>query len=121
MTRISRSVDAKDLKEHGRAILAHGEVTGHHHEVLDACETHDPAELSIPACDFFEEPDGRRILLAHRACLLRHQEHAPIALDPANPEQFRQGDVFGLPIGDGAWEIRRQREYSPEAIRTVAD
>lgn len=140
-SRIVKSEQAKDLREHGRVILAHGEVTGHSHQVVgghllteglvgpdgrpvityeDPSDL-DPAEREIPASDFFEEPDGRRVLLCHRACLLMHQEHAPIALNPANPQAFRQGDVFGLPIGDGAWEIRRQAEHTPEAIRSVAD
>lgn len=108
----------KDLTEDGRVILAHGEMTGHAHEVVAAEATTDPA---LPACEYFEEPDGRRVLLVLRPCVLRHQEHGPIRLDPARPVQFRQGDVLGTPIGDGAWHIQRQREYTPEAIRNVAD
>jgi hypothetical protein len=108
--------DAKDLKEQGRIILAHGEVTGHHHEVVCA----DPG-IDMPAMDYFEEPDGRRVLLVNRPCLLTHQEHGLIQLDPANPQQYRQGDVLLYPIGAGAWHVIRQREYSPEAIRQVAD
>lgn len=119
--RFVKSGKGKDLREAGRIILAHGEVTGHCHEVNDACGTLDPAEIDIPAADYFEEPDGRRVLLVNRPCLLTHQEHAPIALDPAKPEQFRQGDVFGMPIGDGAWEIRRQSEYDPSEVRQIAD
>jgi hypothetical protein len=110
-----------DLRESGRVILAHGEVTGHCHEVIDAVATLDPAEIEIPAADFFEEPDGRRILLVNRPCELRHQEHGPIALDPRHPQQYRQGDVLLNPIGDGAWEVIRQREYDPADIRQVAD
>ena len=109
-----------DLRESGRVILAHGETTGHMHEV--------PAVVidgeRVPVADYFEEPEtGRRVLLAltDRPFELRHQEHAPIALDPAHPAQFRQGDVFGMPIGAGAWEIRRQSEYSPSDIRQIAD
>lgn len=117
--RIVRSAQAKDLREDGRIILAHGEVTGHAHEVLDV-EAAD-VDLEIPAADFFEEPDGRRILLVNRPCELRHQEHGPIALDPSNPQQYRQGDVMLNPIGPGAWEVVRQREYAPDAIRNVAD
>ena len=116
-----RHAQARDLKEQGRVILAHGEVTGHAHEVVDAIATLDPAELVIPAADFFEEPDGRRVLLVNRPCDLQHQEHGRIALDPANPTQVRQGDVLLQPIGPGAWQVIRQREYSPEAIRQVAD
>jgi hypothetical protein len=121
MKRFVKSATAKDLSERGRVILAHGEVTGHHHEVVGAVAVRDPAEFDIQAADYFEEPDGRRVLLVNRPCVLRHQEHAPIALDPAKPIQARQGDVLLNPIGDGAWEVIRQREYSPEAIRNVAD
>lgn len=109
---------ARDVREQGRVILAHGEVTGHCHEVV-AVEPLGIAEL--PAAQFFEEPDGRRVLLVTRPCQLVHAEHGAIALDPLAPVQVRQGDVFLHPIGTGAWEVRRQREYSPAAIRTVAD
>ena len=121
MKRYVKPATTKDLREATRVILAHGEVTGHAHEVVDASESLDPAELDISAFEYFEEPDGRRVLLGHRAGVLRHQEHAPIALDPRNPVEFRQGDVYGFPIGDGAWEVRRQNEHEPEAIRQVAD
>lgn len=121
MKRYQKPEGAKDLREDGRAILAWGEVTNHHHQVFDACDTLDPAEVEIPAADFFEEPDGRRVLLVNRPCVLRHQEHAPIALNPAQPTQARQGDVLLNPIGDGAWEVIRQSEHTPEAIRGVAD
>lgn len=121
MERFAKHPQAKDLREAGRVILAHGEITGHAHEVVDTSAVLDPAEIEIPAADFFEEPDGRRILLVTRPCELRHQEHGPIALDPTHPQQYRQGDVLLNPIGAGAWEVIRQREYSPEAIRNVAD
>lgn len=116
-----KPAQVKDLREAGRIILAHGEVTGHAHQVLDACDLQDPAEIDIPAAEFFEEPDGRRVLLVNRPCVLKHEEHGLIALDPARPIQVRQGDVLLNPIGDGAWEVIRQREYSPEEIRNVAD
>jgi len=117
MKRFVKSVKAKDLKEHGRVILAHGEVTGHCHEVLTASEI----DADIPAMDYFEEPDGRRVLLVVRPCVLRHQEHGAIALDPAKPIQVRQGDVLLNPIGTGAWEVIRQREFDPSEIRQIAD
>lgn len=96
IVRTTEAVKGTDAREGGRIILAHGEVTGHAHEVLD------PAG-SLPAAQFFEAPDGRRFLLVEQACVLTHQEHGPIALAP------------------GAYEVVRQREYSPEAIRNVAD
>lgn len=120
MKRYRKPSRVTDLREAGRVILAHGEVTGHCHEVQAATVG---GEL-VPAADYFEEPEtGRRVLLAlvDHPFELRHQEHAPILLDPARPEQFRQGDVFGTPIGIGAWEIRRQSEFDPADIRQVAD
>lgn len=86
-----------------RVILAHGEVTGHCHEVIADTPASDPLGDVIPAAQLFDAPDGSRYLLVTRACTLTHQEHAPIALAP------------------GAYRVVRQREYSPEAIRTVAD
>lgn len=55
-----RHARAKDLKEQGRTILAHGEVTGHCHEVVDAATVPlDPAELTIPAADYFAKAVAR--------------------------------------------------------------
>ena len=87
-----------------RIILAHGEVTGHHH----ALETTDPADWwklgEVSTADqkpttlagelFASLPDGG---------VVTHQEHAEIKLPP------------------GHYRITRQREYSPEAIHNVAD
>jgi len=116
-TRYRKPEQTRDLRVHGRVILAEGEQTGHVHEVIP----HDNADTEIPAADFFEEPDSRRVLLVTRPCALHHQEHGLIVLDPARPVQVRQGDVLLNPIGAGAFEVIRQREYSLEAIRNVAD
>lgn len=87
-----------DLKkvplEGGRLVLAHGEVTGHAHVVEG------PAELFTPAdVDDLE----RRFLRVEQEVELVHDEHSTITLPP------------------GDYEVRRQREYSPEEIRQVAD
>ena len=84
--------------EDGRVILAHGEVTGHAHAVVDA-----DATTALPPALLFEAPDGQRYLLVDRPCALAHEEHGQIALAP------------------GAYKVVRQREYSPEEIRNVAD
>jgi hypothetical protein len=85
--------------DNGRVILAYGEVTGHAHEV----HADDDVRVELPASMLFEQPDGRRFLFVDRPCTLKHEEHGAIPLAP------------------GAYEVIRQREYSPEAIRTVAD
>jgi hypothetical protein len=79
-------------REHGRVILAHGEATGHAHAI-----DHEAAEL-------WALPDTRRFLrLPCEGIALLHEEHAPI------------------PLPAGLYEVRRQREYTPERIRTVTD
>lgn len=127
----------KDLRESGRVILAHGEVTGHCHEVV-AVET--GSAPSIEQAQFFEV-DGRRELIVLAACELTHQEHSTerrTVLYPdgsveearvgggvvrhAYPAHVRQGDVYLQPIGPGVWRHRQQQEWAgPEQWRAVAD
>ncbi len=100
-TRRRVSAKAKSILDKGRVILAYGEVTGHAHEVVA-----DPVIAGsddVPAMQLFEEPDGSRLLVVRRPATLRHEEHGPIALAP------------------GRYDVIRQREYAPGAIRNVAD
>lgn len=99
------SQDAKEVTDHGRIILAYGEVTGHCHEVISgvSADRTDDIEALLPASMLFEEPNGDRFLLVNRPCVLRHDEHKAIELAP------------------GAYKVTRQREYSPTEIRQVAD
>lgn len=108
----------QNAREHGRIILAHGEVTNHCHEVL----TVEGAPPGMAVAQFFDDPEtGTRTLMLLEPCVLKHDEHDPIALDPKAPQSFRQGDVYGEPIADGTWRIRRQQEFEPEGWRAVAD
>lgn len=98
-TKNTPSAQATRITDQGRVILAYGEVTGHCHEVAPVVDNADP----VPAMELFEEPDGSRILVVRRDALLQHDEHGRIPLVP------------------GHYDVIRQREYSPEAIRNVAD
>lgn len=83
-------------RENGRAVLAHGEVTGHHHSI-----SHPDVTLVTR-----QEADELRMWLTVTApgpVELEHQEHSTLLVPP------------------GLYEVRRQREYSPEEIRRVAD
>ena len=82
----------KGLKKSMDRIVAHGEVTGHAHRVA---ESEGVALLENEQGDKFVQADGDWQIV--------HDEHGPITLEK------------------GVWEARRQREYSPEAIRRVAD
>lgn len=84
--------------EQGRVILAYGEVTGHAHEIE-----------SPKLATMWEVKDALRSLgpdyaleVAEETAVI-HQEHGRI------------------PLPAGKFIVRRQREYSPEALRNVAD
>ena len=81
-------------REQGRVILAHGEVTGHAHAIKDQ------------KAALFRDPKLAAIFMnvsADGPVALEHEEHATIHIPPGN------------------YQVIRQREYSPEAIRNVAD
>lgn len=82
-----------------RVRLAYGNATGHAH-VVEAAE---PEAGLLPPAQCFDQPDGRRFLFVDRPCVLRHDEHDQVTLAP------------------GAYEVIRQREYVPGAIRQVED
>lgn len=76
-----------------RFVLAHGEVTGHHHSIADTeCEMYEDAQGNY----FIRVPQGR-------PANLTHQEHSTLVLAP------------------GDYRVTRQREYTPEELRQVRD
>ena len=81
-------------REHGRIILAHGEVTGHAHGIASE------------RAGLFRDPKLAAVFMhvsGNAPVALEHEEHSTIQIPPGN------------------YEVRRQREYSPEEIRQVAD
>lgn len=85
-------------REGGRIILAHGNATGHNHAIAE-----DTATLFRPVQPTGEAWRDDAVLVVKREVTLTHEEHAPI------------------PLGEGIYVVRRQREYRPEAIQTVID
>lgn len=73
-------------------ILAYGEVTGHAHKVED-----------LACAEVLEIGGGLYVHVGDEGVRIVHDEHAPISLPPGN------------------YEVEIQREYTPEAIRNVAD
>lgn len=83
--------NAKKVERTGAIVLAHGEVTGHAHTIAE------------PSVEIYER-DGVMYLNVHDGgATLEHQEHAAIAVEP------------------GTYLVQKQVEYTPEAIRSVAD
>ena len=86
---------AKDVTPRDRIVLAYGEVTGHAHAIAPD----EAREFSLA------DAAGvvRRFLQVVGEATVRHEEHAAI------------------PLPAGVYEIIQQREYTPEAVRNVAD
>ena len=97
-------------KAKGRCVLAHGEVTGHAHEVKETnkvdwyTQAHDQVLEGQEVGNRVPEVDTATWMeVKDLIAEVTHQEH----------------DTISLP--QGKYKIIRQREYSPEAIRNVAD
>ena len=90
---IPKGADPK-ARDAGRVVLAHGEVTGHAHAIMDTAATLFSL-LDDQREELFLEVDG--------TVTLRHEEHAPVEI-PA-----------------GKYRVTHQREYTPAEIRRVAD
>ena len=82
----------RDPRKGESAVLVEGETTGHAHR----CAV-------LDAVDVLDCGKGLYLKVGDGGLSIVHEEHAPIM----------------LPKGD--YEVRRQREYSPEAIRNVQD
>lgn len=82
-----------DRDGRGRIILAEGEATGHAHAILDR-----GAELLSVA-----DQADRWLRVGVGGATLVHDEHGAIALPP------------------GDYQVRTQRQYTPERIIRVAD
>lgn len=91
LIRVRRCPSTATQKEDG-CILARGETTGHAHRIGEG------AEIFVDVNDH-----GRRYLRVFKDTYLDHEEHTRVALS----------------IGD--YEIVRQREYTPQAVRVVSD
>jgi hypothetical protein len=86
-----------------RTILAHGEVTGHAHALPSAQATLYGMSDELRKLLGQDVLPGDRVLTVIEDTMLTHEEH----------------DAITIPTGN--YIVRRQREYSPEEIRQVAD
>ena len=84
-----------------RIILAHGEVTGHHHCL----------RLADPA-DWWKTDETKPSTTGLAG---------EIFLNIATPAEITHQEHATIPLPAGTYRVTRQREYSPERIRNVAD
>jgi NMD protein affecting ribosome stability and mRNA decay len=83
--------------EHGAFVVAHSE-TGHNHVVMER-----------PTVKMFAAMDEFRSYLV-------------VEDKPAKVEHLRNFDTHEtIALSPGIWEVRRQREYTPEGFRRAAD
>ena len=87
----------KDVKENGVAVLAHGEVTGHKHQILKG----DVNFFTIGESQNMFSP--KYLEVVSDEAIVIHDEHTEIVLNK------------------GFYEVTIQREYTPEEIRNVLD
>lgn len=87
--------------DNGDVVLAYGEVTGHKHRICRFMDTG-----ALPARLF--DVGNMRFLDVSEPTDLVHEEHATVSLQPG----IYKVSKFG---------VGTQREYSPEAIRSVVD
>lgn len=108
----------KVARDNGRVILAYGEVTGHAHAITDGgvslLTLDDSAAMADAARKLLASVGLNRMDLrdadvvgflevGEDGCALTHDEH--------DTHQYTEG----------LYVVTRQREYSPEAIQSVAD
>lgn len=83
------------VREDGKVVLAWGEVTGHHHRI----ETNN----SAPSARLWDAGAERYLQVVKDGVHLRHEEHSAAVLPT------------------GAFLVTIQTEYTPQALRRVAD
>jgi hypothetical protein len=100
---------AKPSKENAaRVVFQHGEVTGHAHAIYNPTGVVEGFTIGAEKAGMESVTDalaaGRKAFVKiNEATALKHEEHGAINLDP------------------GTYEVFRQSEYSPEALRFVQD
>ena len=83
-----------------RLVLAYGEVTGHAHAIYDFA---DEANAAILKARLLLSPTKRRFLEIKKNVNLDHEEHTKHV------------------ISSGIYRLPQQMEYTPAALRNVAD
>lgn len=94
----------RQAREGGSVVLAHGEVTGHRHQISStAAQLYAVNEVALQVAGRSAVMSRYLDVVTGREVLLRHEEHGPI------------------PIKPGVWDVRIQEEWDDEFSRPVLD
>ena len=93
------------VSQDGRTVVAYGESTGHAHAVVGEEGAVTLLERPATATDGADTVEAveRYLQIGRSGATLVHEEHAAIK------------------VPEGLYRVIRQREYTPEALRLVAD
>lgn len=100
-------------RENGRVVLAHGEVTGHAHAILERTVVHYDAPDAVTAAELLLASVGMKRQLT--------AENQPTFLAVETPAEIVHEEHGTIALEKGNYVVIRQREYSPEELRSVAD
>ena len=103
-------------RDHGRVVLAYGEVTGHSHAIAD-----EGAVLTV-LDHRAEMAEAARKLLAEVGLTTEIRDEDVVGvLEVPVPAELVHEEHAAVELADERYVVLRQREYAPEAIRQVAD
>ncbi len=98
-TRVDNVPEKTTVVEDG--VIARGEVTGHTHQLINKATA--VLNAAVIANQLLKTEDNKLFVYARQPAQIGHEEHTEIILEP------------------GYWEVTRQREYTPQGLRQVAD
>jgi hypothetical protein len=101
--------DAEFVQEGGEIVLAHGEVTGHHHKIVSS-----KTKMFAPP-----KPTADQLVAAANQILRAPQERSAQAtqtrayLEVPEPTEIVHEEHAAIPLPAGVYKVVIQREYKP--------
>lgn len=103
-------------RDRGKVVLAYGEVTGHSHAIAEPT-------VRLTVLDHRAEmAEAVRALLAEAGLVTEVRDEDVVGvLEVPVPAELVHEEHAPIQLNDERYVVLRQKEYSPEAIRQVAD
>lgn len=103
-------------RDHGKVILAYGEVTGHSHAIAS-----DDTVLTVMDHRTSMADAARQLLAEVGLTVELRDEDIVGVLETPTPTELVHEEHGAITLDETHYVVIRQREYSPEALRSVAD